>query len=311
MIISASRRTDVPRFYFDWFLNRLREGYALVRNPVNPIQVSRVELSPRVVDCIAFWSKDPAPMLARLDELDAFGYPYYLQFTINPYGRDVEGSLPPKPALVETFLALSRRLGAHRVVWRYSPVLLNSTYTPEAHLRFFDDLSAQLQGHTEICRLSFLDMYRKIRAPMARLGIAETDAQTKLSLARQFYKMAGGRGIRLTACSDPDLAAAGFPAGPCVDAALCARLAGAPLAVPPDSGQRAWCACAQSVDIGAYDTCQNGCLYCYANQSPQTVAATRRRYDPASPLLCSSPAPRDKVTTRKMASQKESQLRFD
>ena len=109
MIISASRRTDIPSFFSDWIINRFRERYACVRNPMNFHQVSRIRLSPDVVDCIVFWSKNPAPMLDRLDALK--DYMFYFQFTLNAYGRDLEAALPAPAVRIRTFQALSERIG--------------------------------------------------------------------------------------------------------------------------------------------------------------------------------------------------------
>ena len=124
MIISASRRTDIPAFYAEWFFNRIKEGYVLVRNPMNYHQVSKISLSPAVVDGIVFWTKNPLPMMTRLDELRE--YPYYFQFTLTPYGKEMEPGLPSKKAvLIPVFRELSRKLGPDRLVWRYDPILLN------------------------------------------------------------------------------------------------------------------------------------------------------------------------------------------
>ena len=131
MIVSASRRTDIPAFYSDWFFRRLEEGYLYVKNPMNPRQVSKILLSPDTVDCFVFWTKDPGPMMERLSVLNRLGYPYYFQFTLTPYGTDVEPGVPHKNELVRTFRELSCRLGPERVIWRYDPVLLSPSYTRE------------------------------------------------------------------------------------------------------------------------------------------------------------------------------------
>ena len=119
MIISASRRTDLPSFYSEWFLRRLRDGFVLTRNPVVPTRVTGVKLSPEVVDCIVFWTKDPANMMDKLDEIDSMGYRYLFQFTLTPYGNNLERNLRPKSAILDTFIRLSERLGPKRVLWRY------------------------------------------------------------------------------------------------------------------------------------------------------------------------------------------------
>lgn len=149
MIISASRRTDIPAFYAPWFLNRLGEGHVLVPNPFNPRSVSRVSLRPDAVDCIVFWTKNPAPMLPRLGELN--GFKYYFQFTLNPYGKDIERNLPSIEERIETFRKLSEMIGKERVVWRYDPILINETYDTRFHREAFARLARKLSNHTERC----------------------------------------------------------------------------------------------------------------------------------------------------------------
>ncbi|MDL2294644.1 DUF1848 domain-containing protein [Ruminococcaceae bacterium OttesenSCG-928-D13] len=302
MILSVSRRTDVPRLFFDWFLNRLTAGEALVRGPMNHSQVSRVPLTPEVLDCIVFWSKNPAPMLGRLAELAP--YPWYLQFTLHPYGPEIEASLPGKAELLDTFKALAEAAGPGRVVWRYSPVLLNAAYTTGAHLAFFEQTARALEGYTQSCRLSFLDFYPKIQKRMAALGAQNPPLEEKVSLAARLAEIGAASGIVVRGCSDPALVAAGLGGGGCVDAALVSRLVGQPLNLGKDPGQRPECLCAASVDIGAYNTCANGCAYCYANHSPASVAAAMKRYDPAAPMLCGALGPGDRVTDRAVKSHR-------
>ena len=150
-------------------LNRLADGFVLVRNPMNFHQVSRVPLSPETVDCIVFWTKDPAPMLAQLYRLEP--YPYYIQFTVNPYGGETERALPPKKTLLDTFRRLAERIGPERMVWRYSPILISADYMAERHLEFFGETARALRGYTKQCKMSLLDLYPKIRKRMAACGV--------------------------------------------------------------------------------------------------------------------------------------------
>lgn len=305
MIVSASRRTDIPRFHFDWMIRRFEEGFALVRNPMNRTQVSRVSLAPDAVDCIAFWTKDPRVLLARKDELDrAAPAPYFVQFTLNAYGADVEAGLPRKAQLLETFQQLAAALGPERVVWRYSPILLGGPYTLEHHLHWFETFAARLEGSTSTCRISFLDVYPKIAGRMATLGLTSVPDAEKAALATRLAELGAARGIAVGGCGDGALDDAGLAHAGCIDAALVERIAGVRAGRAAGASQRGVCRCAPSVDIGTYDTCANGCVYCYANPGTASEAHGAaepwrlRRYDPASPLLCDELGPDDVVTER-------------
>lgn len=298
MILSVSRRTDVPSFYFDWFLNRLRAGWLLVRNPFNPSQVGRVPLSPELVECIVFWTKNPEPMLTKLRELDP--YRYYVQYTVNPYGRDMESNLPELARRIEVFRELAARLGKERVVWRYSPVLVNAKYTDEFHCRAFESIARELAGSTLQCKLSFIELYQKISARMEAQGVVERGDERTFALARELDAIAARHGIALSACGKPDLRPAGIAVSSCVDGELIRRITGGDMVFKKDSGQRGVCNCVESVDVGAYQTCLNGCAYCYANHSHGAAKRRAALYDPASPFLCDVPRPGDKVTERKV-----------
>lgn len=169
LIISASRRTDIPAYYPDWFCNRIREGYVCVRNPMNFHQVSCISLSPDVVDGIVFWTKNPLPLMSRLEELRA--YPFYFQFTLTPYGKDVEPGVPSKnDVILPAFQELSRKIGPERVIWRYDPILLTDRYTMDYHITFFSRLARRLEGYTRKCIISFVDLYRNTQTNMSGLG---------------------------------------------------------------------------------------------------------------------------------------------
>ena len=302
MIVSASRRTDIPRFHFDWLLGRFEEGFALVRNPAVRTRVSRVILSPDTVDCVAFWTKDPSVLLARKTELDRVcPSPYFVQFTLNAYGADVEAGLPRKARLLETFRSLADALGPDRVVWRYSPILLGGAYDIAHHMQWFEAFAARLEGSTRTCRISFLDMYPKIAGRMAALGFVGVPEEAKAALALRLAELGAARGIEVGGCGDGALDDAGLARAGCIDAAVVERVAGVRAKRAPGGARRGACRCSPSVDIGTYDTCANGCVYCYAN--PGTSAAPcgaadpwrLRRYDPASPMLCDELAPDDTV----------------
>lgn len=308
MILSVSRRTDIPHYYADWFFGRLRAGFACVRNPVNPRAVSRVSLSPELVDGIVFWTKNPAPMLDRLDLLR--DYAYYFQFTLNSYGPEVECRLPDREkVLIPAFLRLSSLIGPQRVIWRYDPIFLSRTYTAEYHLAHFEALAARLAPYTNSCIISFLDHYRSIEKRLAPLGLTPFPPALQGELAARLAAIARRYGLSIASCAEaPELQQYGVAPASCIDPALLGRLLGCPLAVGQDKNQRPHCGCAESVDIGAYQTCPGGCRYCYANHSEAAVPANAARHDPAAPLLTGQPGPGDRVTDRRARPLRQSQL---
>ena len=309
MIISASRRTDIPAAHAEWMFRRLREGFALVRNPMNPRSVSRVSLAREDVDGIVFWTKDPAPMLGRLGALD--GYAFYFQYTLTAYGCDAEPNLPGRAARLESFRRLAEALDPERVLWRYDPILLSARYPAEWHLESFRRLAEALRGATEQVTVSFVDTYARNKKRLEALGAQPIGEETMRTLAAEIAAIARQNGMRpVVCCEAADLRGCGVEPARCIDAARMGRIAGVPMREARDPNQRAGCGCAPSVDIGAYNTCPNGCLYCYANYSPALLRANLARRDDASPLLCGAPAPDDRVTERKMPALRSGQLRM-
>lgn len=308
MILSVSRRTDVPNYYSDWFCNRMKEGFLYVRNPMNAHQISRIDLSPEVVDCIVFWTKNPANMLARLDELKE--YPYYFQFTLTGYGRDVEPGLPDKRSeLIPTFQKLSGKIGAQKVIWRYDPIFISRHYTLDYHLKAFEEIAHSLAGYTRKVVISFVDLYAKTQRNTAGLQIDSLSAQDMVELAKQLVAIAGRYGMEVESCAELiDLQSVGVKHGSCIDKELIEEIIGCKLIGGKDKNQRAECGCYESVEIGTYNTCKNGCRYCYANLGEATVKKSVKAYDAKSPLLCGNVGSEDKITERKVKSLKNNQL---
>ena len=308
MIISASRRTDIPAYYSDWFYNRLREGYVLVRNPMNIHQVSRVSLSPDLVDGIVFWTKNPTPMLERLHELER--YMYYFQFTLTPYGEDVEPNLPSKRnVIIPGFMELSNKVGSERVIWRYDPILLSPRYTVQNHIHYFEVLAKTLKGFTKKCVISFVDMYRNTAKNIDSLRLEETADRDMILIAQRCSQIAGACGMELCTCSEAiDLSRYGVSRGSCIDKSLFEHLLGCRLKLAKDPNQRKECGCAASIDIGAYNSCKNMCKYCYANYSENTVNKNYNLHNPNSPLLYGDMGEEDRVTERKMISLRDEQI---
>ena len=292
MIISASRRTDIPAFYSEWFYNRIKEGYVLVRNPLNAKQISKVRLDPEVVDCIVFWTKDPKPMMPRLQELSE--YCYYFQFTLTGYGRDVEPKLPDKKkVLIPTFQKLSEMIGAERVIWRYDPIAFSERYSMEYHLKAFEQIARELKGCTEKCVISFVDIYDKIQKNIRTLEMKDPadkalyPKEDLTAFAKELSSIASDCGMKIGTCAEViDLEEAGIEHNKCIDDALIERLTGCKIKIKKDAGQRDACGCVESREIGTHNTCGHCCLYCYANYSPESVKKIMEKYDPASPILC-------------------------
>ncbi|NJB68278.1 DNA repair photolyase [Desulfobaculum xiamenense] len=298
MIVSASRRTDIPAFYGPWFERRIREGFALAVNPRNPEQVRRVPLTPQDVDLIVFWTKHPAPFFRCLNLLDERGFRHLFMYTLNDYPQALEPRLPPLCERVATFRRLAERLGPRRVVWRYDPVIISERTPPEYHAEAFGRLARALRGSTLRVAVSLLAVYRRNGGRLEQLarqhGMRCEDVRGEHELvgstARALAQAARENGMAIHACAESaNLAPYGIPAGACIDGELASEVAGRPVIGGRDGGQRTLCRCVPSVDIGAYDTCRFGCAYCYATTSEQAVAATVARHDPGSPALVGHP----------------------
>lgn len=302
MILSVSRRTDIPAYYAPWFFARMQAGYVLIRNPMSPRQVARVPLTPDMLDGIVFWTKNPAPMLKQLSQLGDI--PYYFQYTLTSYGPEIEPNVPDKAdKSIPTFQRLSDQIGPTRVLWRYDPILLSDTYTEDAHVRAFEAYAKCLQGYTERCTISFLDDYRATRRNATALAIHPCPPEAMHRLAKTLCDIARAYGMTMDACAENvDLTADGVQPARCVDAGLLAQIGGIPLRAAKDRNQRKACGCSASIDIGAYNTCPNGCLYCYANYDDQRIPRNTLAHDPASPLLIGQPGPDDRVYDRQVSS---------
>ena len=304
MIISVSRRTDIPAFYADWFYNRLRAGYVLVRNPMNLHSVSKVRLTADVVDAFVFWTKNPLPMARRLNGLAA--YPYYFQFTLTGYGAEIEPGVSDKRrVLVPAFKDLAVRLGKKRVIWRYDPIFFSVKYTPEYHLMCFEALAVELHNSTERCVISFMDSYRNTKRNAQQLGAVELSREELYAFAGQLARIAAKYEIKLQTCAESmDLTALDITPSACIDKELLEDIGGFKLDVKKDANQRAECCCAASIDIGAYNTCPGGCLYCYANYNAPLVQTNIAAHDKTSPLMSGTLTAQDVITERKMKSCK-------
>jgi hypothetical protein len=237
-------------------------------------------------------------------------YPFYVQFTLNAYGRDLEPGIPSKQDVcIPVFQALSRKIGSERVVWRYDPVILTGQYTIPYHIHFFEKLAERLAGYTDTCVLSFVDDYRHLHGVQPRI-CPLSEAQI-LQLAEAFGEIALRFGLRLETCAESvDLSQFGIHHGHCIDKRRLETILGQPLSLSPDKNQRPSCGCMESVDIGMYDSCTNGCVYCYANHAAARLKHNLQLHDPQSPLLYGTVGPEDRITDRVMKSCRSGQLQI-
>lgn len=292
MIISASRRTDIPAFYSAWLMNRIRTGYCLVPNPFNAKQISRVSLAREDVDAFVFWSKNPQPMLGLLDELTDRGFIYYFQYTLNDYPHALEPKIPAVERRLETFHELARRLGPTRVVWRYDPIIITPNTGYEFHAAAFEKLTSLLQGATRRVVVSVVDLYRKTDRRMTAIADngfrIDSDAATSpemLQLLSHISRVAATADIMSFSCAEEqDFTKAGVRPGSCIDCDLISALGGR-VSVKKDAGQRPACRCVTSRDIGINDTCLHGCPYCYSTRNDELAHQRHAQHDPSSPVL--------------------------
>lgn len=283
MVINTGGRTDTVQYYTPWLLKRLEEGFAYSRNPLFPHKVNVIDLRPSAVDCLVFCSKDYRPILPHIKEI-AQRYPIYCHFTITAYGKDIEPGVPSIETSITTLKELSSRVGKQKVAWRYDPVLLTEAYTFERHFETFAFMARELTPFVDRCIFSFVEEYKKLEVNMPELiSLSECD---KERLARGMGKIAGENDLRLQTCAtETDYSNYGIHPSGCMTLDLLGAANGITFKKVKHKGMRKGCHCIESRGLGSYDTCPNGCRYCYANKSMERVRKNVALHDPNSPLL--------------------------
>ena len=283
MIVSASYRTDIPAFYGDWFRRRLAAGHCRVASPYGG-RLLQVPLTPAAVDGFVFWTRNAAPFGAALAEVAARGLPFVVQYTITGYPRALEPSVTDADRSIDTLRSLAERYGRRTCVWRYDPLLLTSLTPADWHRRSFARLAAALAGTVDEVVLSFAQIYAKTRRNTARAAArhgfswADPADDAKRALLADLAATAAGFGLTASLCAQPRLLGPGLAPARCIDAARLSDVAGRPIAAKT-KGNRPGCLCAESRDIGAYDSCPHGCIYCYAVRAPKVAKARFRAHD--------------------------------
>lgn len=305
MILFASGRTDIPAFYSKWFINRVHAGFVDVRNPYNEKQVTRYKLSPSLVDCIVFCTKNPAPLIPYLKEINNFGLYFFV--TLTPYGKEIEPNVPDKESVIESIKELSSIVGKEKVCWRYDPIFINKNYTAAAHIRMFSEIAQKLNGITNRCVISFIDLYEKTRKNFR--GVAEVSVSDQQFLAQALSVIAVRNGMTIESCAEKeDLSSYGVDTGCCISKHVIERATGIRMIDIHGKSVRPQCSCLPTNDIGEYNTCPHGCKYCYANYDSASVKKNVKLHDDNSSFLIGGQKKDDELKIAKQKSWKDSQL---
>lgn len=281
MIINSGTRTDIPAFFHKWFLNRIKEGFVISKNPYNN-QLYKYSFNPKTVDVLCFCSKNPKPLVNHLDELS--DYKQFWFVTINPYGNDIEVNVPSYKRVIKTFRQLSDNLGVNSVSWRYDPILINEKYSLDYHIDKFEEMASELHEYTSDCTISFIDLYQKVLRNFPE--VREVTTEERLVIGENFSRIAGQYDISMKTCVEGTLLDQfGFDSTGCMTQQVLEKAIGNNLKVPKGKYHNRECNCLIGRDIGLYNTCLHGCKYCYANSNMNLVRKNQKLHNPNSPLM--------------------------
>lgn len=280
MILNVSGRCDIVAFYTTWFMNRYREGYVMVRNPFNYHLVSKIYFED--VDLIVFCTKNPLPIIDRLNEIDK---PIIFHVTITPYNKDIEPNVISKKEVINGVKRLSKVIDMDNIYVRYDPIFLSEKYNIDYHIRAFNKLCKELNGYVKHIIVSFIDDYKNVRKNMGILNVKEITKEDYKIIGKYFSKIAGDNGMTVQTCSEEEnLVKDGFMRGECLSHTLAYKLTGKAYKTWV-SRKNKYCNCVNMVDIGVYNTCTHFCKYCYANYDEDSVSINITNHNDDSPLL--------------------------
>lgn len=283
MIINTGGRTDTVQFYTEWLLKRFEEGYVMSRNPLFPNKVARYELTPDKIDCVVFCSKDYRPILNDITKITE-RFNTYFHYTITAYGKDVEPRVPSIEQSIETLKELSSIVGKQRIAWRYDPILLTEKYSIQTHLDTFERIVKEILPYVDRCIFGFVEMYVKLSVNMPEIIPLTNEDMDKLS--KGLGEISKRNGLTIQTCgTNGDYTKYGIQRSGCMTLEMLGKANGVEFKQLKHKGMRPGCSCIESRDIGAYDTCMNGCKYCYANTNPKKAFENVKMHDPNSPLL--------------------------
>ena len=283
MIINTGSRTDTVQYYTEWLLKRFEEGFVYSRNPRFPNKVTRYELNPEVVDCVVFCSKNYKPVLPYIKSItDKFNT--YFHYTITAYGKDVEPNVPDIDESIETLIALSKIVGKQRIGWRYDPILLTEKYTKDVHYETFNYMAEKLAPHIDRCIFSFVEMYKKLKTNMPEIILLSD--WDKVEIAKNIGAISKKYNMLIQTCATSgNFERFGILPSGCMTSEILSKANGINVKKIRRAGSRAGCNCIESRNIGDYDTCPNGCKYCYANQNPRIALENFKKHNSNSALI--------------------------
>ena len=299
MILNTGLRTDIPGFFSEWFYNRIDEGFVYVRNPYAKNQIYSYRLDPELIDCIIFTTKNPRPMFRNLEKIDKFNQ--YWHITITPYGKEIEPNVPPVDEVIDSFKFLSERLGKEKVTLRYDPIFISEKYSLEKHIESFDYILDSLSDYTTEAIISFIDLYEKTKRnfPNAK----EVTQDERLRIGEEFAKIGEKYNIKVKTCAEgTELERFGIDSSGCMTKEVIEKAINKNLDIPKQKARNGQCYCLLNNDIGEYNTCNHGCLYCYANSNKRLVKRNLKLHDPKSPILIGEIKEDDIIIERKQES---------
>ncbi|MBQ6813201.1 MAG: DUF1848 domain-containing protein [Methanobrevibacter sp.] len=299
MIINTGLRTDIPGFFSKWFFNRIEEEYVCVRNPYNRKQVFSYRLKPELVDCLMFCTKNPKPMISNLDMISDFNQ--YWHITITPYGKDIEPNVPDTDKVIKSFKRLSGELGKDSVTVRYDPIFINEKYNIEYHIRSFEKIADSLSDYTTEIIISFIDLYEKTRRNFPEAN--DVNKEERLIIGEEFAKISRENNLTLKTCAEGnDLDRFGIDSSGCMTKEVLERAIKNKINIKVKKARNGACNCLLNNDIGQYNTCNHGCLYCYANSNKKLVQRNIKNHDPDSPILIGHIGDSDEIKKMKQES---------
>lgn len=291
MILNTGGRTDTVNYFSEWLLNRFAAGYAYSRNPFHPDVVNRIDLNPETLDVVEFCSKNYRPILSRLHEITE-RFNCHFHYTITAYDKDIEPNVPGIDESVETLRGLSAQVGKEKIIWRYDPVLLTGKYTIERHLATFDYMAGRIAPYVSRCLFSFVVWYKKLHLP----ELQPISGRQKELIAKGLGEMAAKHHLYIQTCGTKEsYEQYGIHHSGCMTRAVYEHSLGLHFKKVAERGNRPGCRCMESRGLGDYNTCLNGCRYCYANYDHEKARENYRLHDPESPLMIGHLRPTDKI----------------